>query len=111
MQTKPIDITDETFATAVLAADMPVVVDFWAEWCPPCHMVSEWMERLAADYSSQLIVTKVHADNNPETIATCGVLGLPTILFVRQGEIVYRQVDEINETGLRELVDNFLAQV
>ena len=110
MHIYPLDITDEMFDTTVLAADKPVVVDFWAEWCPPCHMVSEWMERLAADYRDQLLVTKINADTNPETIATCGVLGLPTILLVRDGEIVHRQVDEINEAGLRTLVDNFLAQ-
>jgi thioredoxin 1 len=110
MSNQPITITDETFTTAVLAADKPVVVDFWAEWCPPCHTVSLWMDKLAETFAGQLLVTKVNADENPETIAACGVLGLPTILFVRDGEITYRQVDEIDEAGLRALVDDFLAQ-
>lgn len=110
MQTQPMEITDDTFATAVLAADKPVIIDFWAEWCPPCHLVSQWMARLAVDYADKLHVAKIHADTNPETIAAYGVRGLPTILFMRAGAVVHRQVDEIDEAGLRLLIDDFLAQ-
>ena len=110
MHHKPIDVTDELFNTSVLETQKPVVVDFWAEWCPSCKDVSLWMRNLAETRGDRLVVAKVEADNNPDTIADCGVRGLPAILFFREGQLVHRQVDRIDEAGLARLVDTLLLQ-
>ncbi|HLF88736.1 MAG TPA: thioredoxin domain-containing protein [Anaerolineales bacterium] len=110
MHHKPIDVTDELFNTSVLETQKPVVVDFWAEWCPSCKDVSLWMQNLAETRGDRLVVAKVEADNNPDTIAACGVRGLPAILFFREGQLVHRQVDRIDEAGLARLVDTLLLQ-
>ena len=107
----PIHVIDDTFETAVLTADKPVVVDFWADWCPPCHTISIWMDNLAKSFTDQLIVAKVDADENKTVVDNYEVRGLPTILFFNQGNLILRQVDEINEEGLLTLVTDFLAQL
>jgi len=104
MYKKPIDVTDNNFQEIVLEADKPIVVDFWAEWCAPCHTVSIWMENLAKAHDGKLIVAKVNADQNPETIAAQKILALPTILFFHKGQLVHRQIDELKEADLQELV-------
>ena len=111
MPNKPIDVTDDDFDSTVLEAQKPVVVDFWAEWCPPCKTVDIWMQNLVETYGDRLLVAKVEADRNPGTIAACEVRGLPTILFYHQGRLLHRQIDELGEVDLRQLVDDFLAQV
>ncbi len=107
----PLQVTDETFTAVVLAANKPVIVDFWAEWCAPCHTVNIWMANLAEAYADQLIVATIDADKNKTIVDNYNVRGLPTILFFYRGSVMYRQVDEINEVGLRTLVSDFLTQI
>jgi thioredoxin 1 len=101
-------VTKETVETAVLQSNLPLLLDFWADWCPPCHMVSQWLTRLAQDYASQLIVAKVDVSTDKTVADQFGVSSLPTLLWLVNGEVIYRQVDEINEVGLRRLVDSLL---
>ena len=111
MITKPIDVTDATFATAVLQSDLPVVVDFWGERCLPCKMINSWMARLAQAYAGQIVVARINVDNNKETIAACDVRSVPTILFMAKGNVYHCQVDKFNEADLRGLVDAFLDRL
>lgn len=108
---RPVVVTDDDFVEVVLGAEVPVVVDFWADWCAPCRDVALWMERLAERYGRRLLVAKVEADVNPETIATYGVSGLPTILLFEQGELRHRQSDRIDEKGLGALVTSLWPEL
>ena len=80
--------TDDTFADIVLASEIPVLVDFWAQWCPPCHMLSPVLVELAVELAGQLRVVKVDVDENPGIAQTYGVLAMPTLTVFRDGAVV-----------------------
>lgn len=81
-------VTDATFTTEVLGSQKPVLVDFWAEWCGPCRMLSPILEELAVQYANQVDVVKLNVDENPQTAFAYGVTGLPTINVYRDGKVV-----------------------
>jgi thioredoxin 1 len=81
-------VTDGTFGELVLASRLPVVVDFWAEWCPPCRPVAKILTELAEEFSGQVTVAKINSDDNPEATRTYRVMSMPTLLFFRQGVVV-----------------------
>lgn len=108
MLNEPINVTDAAFDEAILQSELPVVVDFWAPWCGPCKMVGPILEQIADDYSGKLIVAKVNTDENPEWAMKFGVQGIPTMLFVSDGNVLHQQVGAVPEPFLREIVDTFL---
>jgi thioredoxin 1 len=108
MLNEPINVTDAAFDEAVLQSELPVVVDFWAPWCGPCKMVGPILKQIADDYSGKLIVAKVNTDENPEWAVKFGVQGIPTMLFVSEGNVLHQQVGAVPEPFLREIVDTFL---
>jgi thioredoxin 1 len=83
----PIVLTDATFGS-VIAGPQPVLVDFWAEWCGPCHMVAPSVERLAQEYSGRAVVAKMNVDENPMTPNRFGIRGIPTLLIFKNGQLV-----------------------
>jgi thioredoxin 1 len=80
--------TDDRFGDIVLASDIPVLVDFWAQWCPPCHMLSPVLDEIAAELAGRLRVVKVNVDENPEAAQRYGILAMPTLSVFRAGEVV-----------------------
>ena len=81
-------VTDANFDTDVLASNKPVVVDFWAEWCGPCRMVSPILEEIAAENTDKITVAKLNVDENPKTAASYGITSIPTMNVYSGGEVV-----------------------
>ncbi|MEU2611883.1 thioredoxin [Micromonospora sp. NPDC007271] len=81
-------VTDATFAAMVLAGERPVVVDFWAEWCPPCRAISRHLTELAEEFGDALRFVTLNSDENPETTRAYQVMSLPTLLVFRDGRVV-----------------------
>ncbi|MEO3809498.1 thioredoxin [Sphaerisporangium sp. B11E5] len=86
-----ITLTSENFDEQVLRAGKPVLVDFWAEWCPPCRMIAPVLEEIEKEYGDRLTIAKLNGDDHPDIAARYGVMGLPTLNLYRDGEVV-RQV-------------------
>lgn len=108
MPTVPIDVTKETVETAVLQANLPVLLDFWADWCPPCKMIGRWLDRITPDYADQLIIAKVDVTHDRTVADQFDVRSMPTLLWLVNGEVQYRLVEEFNEAELRTLLDSLL---
>jgi thioredoxin 1 len=89
-----IKVTDDTFQDLVLSPsfDRTVLVDFWAQWCPPCHMLSPVLDEIAAELSDKLIVAKVDVDENQVIAQRYGILAMPTLSVFRNGEIIFQVV-------------------
>ena len=102
--------SDETFATDVLEADQPVLVDFWAPWCGPCRMLTPTINQLAADYAGQVKIGKLNVDDNPETAAQYGVRSIPTVLIIQNGEVVDQVVGVVPKEQLAAKLDAALGQ-
>jgi len=83
----PIHVNDNEFENTVLKSSTPVVVDFWAPWCQPCRMIAPVLENLAAEYADKVTIAKVNTDENQRWANTYGVQGIPTLLFIRDGQV------------------------
>ncbi|TDE19468.1 thioredoxin [Actinomadura sp. 6K520] len=86
-----ITLTAENFDEQVLRAGKPVLVEFWADWCPPCKMIAPILEQIEAEHGDRLAVAKLNGDDHPEVVARYGVMGFPTMNLYRDGEVV-RQI-------------------
>lgn len=105
---KTLELTDATF-DETLKSDMPVLVDFWAEWCGPCKMIGPVVEELAADYEGKAVVAKLNVDENPLITARFGVRSIPTLLVFKNGQIVDKQVGAVPKSVLASKLEAQVA--
>jgi thioredoxin 1 len=87
---QPFEVTDASFEQDVIKSDKPVLVDFWAEWCGPCRMIAPSVKQIAEEYDAQLKVAKMDVDDNPAVPGRYGIIGIPTLMLFKGGEVVER---------------------
>ena len=102
---EPVQISDETFATEVLQSDKPVLVDFWAEWCGPCKMLSPIVVDLAREYDDRMKVAQLDVDANPVTAGQFGVMSIPTLILFKGGSEAKRLVGYQPKPALKAKLD------
>jgi thioredoxin 1 len=98
-------ITDETFSTEVLSSKLPVVVDFWAEWCGPCKMLTPIVEELSSDYNGKVTIAKLDIDSNPQIAAKYNINSIPTLLFFKNGTVVDQHTGLLAKAPLKNKID------
>lgn len=103
-----VEITDANFDEVVMNSDKPVLVDFWAEWCGPCRMVGPIVEEMHNEYEGKAVIGKVDVDKNPGVSAKFGVRNIPTILFIKNGEIADKSVGAVPKAQLASKLDAIL---
>ena|SRR3989338_6100114 len=101
-------LTDGNFKSEVLDSKIPVLVDFWAEWCAPCRMVAPVVEKIAKEYTGKLKVGKVNVDDNAETPTQYGIQGIPTLILFKDGQVVNQLVGFQSEQKLKSAIDSVL---
>jgi thioredoxin 1 len=92
MAAKPLEVTDSNFDSAVVKSDLPVLVDFWATWCPPCRILGPIVDEIAAGLSGVIKVCKLDVDQNPATAQAYAIRNVPTLLLFKKGRVVDRMV-------------------
>ena len=100
--------TDETFESEVLRSDVPVLVDFWAEWCPPCRAIGPTVDQVATEYAGKVKVGKLDVDVNEHTAALYGVRSIPTLLVFKGGKVVEQRVGAMGKPEFVKMLDSHL---
>jgi thioredoxin 1 len=104
-----LELTDSNFKTTVLDSNKVAVVDFWAEWCGPCKAIAPVIEEISKEFDGKAIVGKVDVDNNPETAMKYGIRNIPTILFIKNGQVVDKQVGAVPKANLVAMLNKHLS--
>ena len=100
------ELTTKNFDADVLESKQPVLVDFWASWCPPCKMVDPILKKLAKEFEGRVKIAKINVDKNPSISNRFDISGVPTFILFRNGEIVNQAVGARTDTQLRELMES-----
>jgi len=103
------DETDLTFENAVLKSELPVLVDFWAPWCPPCRMVGPIVERLSEKNKDKMKFCRINVDENPQVASRFRIMSIPTLMFFNKGKVVDTVIGAVPETMLQQKINSVLA--
>ena len=105
MSEQIVHISDDSFENDVLQADLPVLVDYWAEWCGPCKMIAPILDEVATEYDGKLKVTKLNIDENNQTAPQYGIRGIPTLMIFKNGSPAATKVGALSKSQLVEFID------
>ena len=101
-------VTDATFDAEVTQAALPVLVDYWAEWCGPCRMIAPILDEVSKEYAGRLVVAKVNVDENQQTPQKFGVRGIPTLMLFKNGNIEATKVGALSKSQLAAFIDSHI---
>lgn len=101
-----IKITDDNYSD-ILSQDKLVVIDIWATWCGPCQRLAPIIAQVAEEYGDQAVIGKYNAENNEELLERFGVRNIPTVLFIKNGEVLNRLTGAVNAAKIKELIDSY----
>ena len=101
-------INDADFESVVVNSDIPVLLDFWAPWCGPCKMIAPVLDELAPEFAGKVKIVKMNVDDNQATPAQCGVRSIPTLLLIKNGQVVATQVGALAKTQLANVINQHI---
>ena len=99
-------VSDAEFENKVLQSDVPVLVDFWAEWCGPCKMIAPILDEIAGEYSGKIKIAKLNIDDNPSTPPRYGIRGIPTLMLFKNGNVEATKVGAVSKSQLSAFIDS-----
>ncbi len=108
MSEQMLQVTDDSFEDEVLNSEVPVLVDYWAEWCGPCRAIAPLLEVISREYESRLKVAKLNVDENPKTPPKYGIRGIPTLMIFKEGNVEGTKVGSLSKSQLVAFIDSHL---
>jgi thioredoxin 1 len=108
MADTPVQLSDDSFDEQVLRSNTPVLVDFWAEWCNPCKMMSPILDEIAKEYQGTLVIGKLNIDDHEKTPQKYGIRGIPTFMLFKDGNLVATKVGSLTKSQLSTFIDSNL---
>lgn len=106
MSDKIVQVTDDTFESEVLQSDVPVLVDYWADWCGPCKMIAPVLDEIADEYQGRIKIAKLNIDASPNTPPRYGIRGIPTLMLFKGGEVEATKVGAVSKSQLTAFIDS-----
>ena len=103
-----VKVNDGNFESEVLKSDIPVLVDFWAPWCGPCHMVGPIVEELAKEYEGKVKVAKINVDESPQASADYGIMSIPTLAVFKESKIVKKEIGALSKSQLVSMISEYV---
>ncbi|MDT8452497.1 MAG: thioredoxin TrxA [Gammaproteobacteria bacterium] len=108
MSNQIVYVTDDSFDQDVINSDVPVLVDYWAEWCGPCKMIAPILEEMVTEYGDKIKVAKLNIDENPNTPPKYGIRGIPTLMLFKNGEVEATKVGALSKSQMAAFIDSNL---